>query len=92
MLIDKEKIYQEAIDLWGINSQMIKTIEEMSELTSELCHELYDKGSIESIIEELADVEIMIEQMKAIFPSVEAIKNEKLKRLALLIDREKKEH
>ena len=33
-------------------------IEEMSELTKELCKELRDRGKIENIADELADVEI----------------------------------
>ena len=88
MLTNNDELYQKAMELWGIHSQMIKMIEEMSELTTELCYELYDKGSIEAIMEELADVEIMLEQIKAAFPSIRAIKKRKLERLALLIDRE----
>lgn len=87
--MEKAEIYQEAVDLWGIGSQIIKMIEEMSELTAELCYELYDRGSVEAIMEELADVEIMLEQLKVVFPSTEAIKKEKLERLALLIEKEK---
>lgn len=88
MLINNDELYQKAMELWGIHSQIIKMIEEMSELTTELCYELYDKGSIEAIMEELADVEIMLEQMKVAFPSIQAIKKKKLERLALLIEKE----
>lgn len=90
-MMTSEEIYQKAWDLWGANSQMIKMIEEMSELTTELCYELYDKGSVKAIMEELADVEIMLNQMKVIFPSIEAIKKKKLERLALRVV-EKKEY
>lgn len=89
MLTNNNELHQEAMELWGVHSLMIKMIEEMSELTTEFYHELYDRGSIEAIMEKLADVEIMLEQMKVAFPSIQAIKKRKLERLASLIDREK---
>ena len=42
-------------------------IEEMSELTKELCKDLRDRGNIENIADEIADVEITIAQIKNIY-------------------------
>lgn len=81
-------LYQEAVKLWGFDSQVQMMIEEMAELTTALCHVLRAKGSIENVVEEIADVEIMLEQMKVIFPSIERIKKEKLKRLENLLKME----
>ncbi len=82
---EEEKIYQEAIELFGVTSQKIMVIEEMSELTKELCKELRDRGNIENIADELADVEITLAQIKNIYgisENVEKHKDFKLKRFA----------
>lgn len=82
---EENKIYQEAIDFFGMTSQKIMVIEEMSELTKELCKELRDRGDIEHIADELADVEITLAQLKSIYnihQAVEEHKDFKLKRLA----------
>lgn len=50
---------KEIADYYGINVQTLKLIEELSELIRALCRQDYD-----NIIEELADVEIMLEQVK----------------------------
>jgi NTP pyrophosphatase (non-canonical NTP hydrolase) len=79
-------IYKEAIGLFGTLSQKIMVIEEMSELTKELCKELRDRGNIENIADELADVEITLAQIKIIYDIEETVKKHKdfkLKRFAL---------
>lgn len=84
--MDKEqenKIYNDAIEFFGVTSQKIMVIEEMSELTKELCKELRNRGDIEHIAEELADVEITLAQIKKIYNihhKVEEQKDYKLKR------------
>ncbi|MBO6087960.1 hypothetical protein J6P92_06420 [bacterium] len=86
--MDKEqelKIYNEAIEFFGNTSQKIMVIEEMSELTKELCKELRDRGNIENIADELADVEITLAQLKIIYDIhdlVEQHKDFKLHRFA----------
>ena len=79
------KIYNEAIDFFGVESQKIMVIEEMSELTKELCKELRNRGDVAHIAEELADVEITLAQLKMIYnihQAVEEQKDYKLNRLA----------
>ena len=78
------KIYNEAIEFFGNTSQKIMVIEEMSELTKELCKELRDRGNIENIADELADVEITLAQLKIIYniyDLVEEHRDFKLRRL-----------
>ena len=80
----ENKIYQDAIDFFGDESQKIMVIEEMSELTKELCKELRHRGEVEHIADELADVEITLAQIKKIYhiaQTVEEHKNYKLNRL-----------
>lgn len=89
--LKEENLYQKAASLWGFEFQTRMMIEEMAELTTALCHISRNRGSIEAVMEEIADVEIVLNQMKIIFPSIEAIKKKKLERLALRVD-EKKEY
>ena len=57
----------QAIKQHGAPTQTIKAIEEMSELQKELCKHLAGKNNVSEIAEEIADVEIMLTQMKLIF-------------------------
>ncbi|MBO7333029.1 MAG: hypothetical protein J6U64_05135 [Alphaproteobacteria bacterium] len=74
--MDKEqeqKIFRDAIDYFGDTSQKIMVIEEMSELMKELCKELRDRGNIDNIAEEVADVEITLSQIKMIYDIEDAV-------------------
>lgn len=52
---------------YGKDSQVLIAIEEMSELTKELCKYFRRFDRKNEIIEEIADAEIMIEQLKCLF-------------------------
>lgn len=83
-----EDIYKSAIDKFGENAQIRMCFEEMSELQKELCKYLRQKGNYEHTCEELADVEIMLEQLKLMFNcqnKVQQYKEQKLHRLKLLL-------
>ena len=71
------KIYKDAIEFFGDLSQKVMVIEEMSELTKELCKELRDRGNVENIADELADVEITLAQIKMIYNIEEMVKEHK---------------
>ena len=51
----------------GGKTQIIKTCEEMSELQTALLHYCNGKDSVSHVTEEIADVLVMIEQLKIIF-------------------------
>ena len=58
-------ICKRALETWGETAQMLMVIEEMSELTKEILKNINrHKDNISEIIEETADVEIMLEQLK----------------------------
>ena len=83
------KVYDKAIAKWGKTAQLIMFIEEASELTKELTKDLRNQGDKKAIIEEIADVEIMLEQLKIIYKCsspLEEIKKIKLARLEERID------
>lgn len=61
------EILYEAIYIYGIDKQLDMCIEEMSELTKEICKYKRGKCNYDEIIEEIADVYIMLEQLKIIF-------------------------
>lgn len=82
--LSKEDIYIGALAKWGAELQTVMVFEEMSELQKELSKNLRGKNNIENIAEEIADVEIMLEQMKILFninEEVEEMKKYKIKRL-----------
>ena len=54
------------IDKYG-NMQLVIAIEELSELQKEISKNLRKKGSREHIIEEMADVQLIIEELKVFF-------------------------
>ena len=83
-----KEVYQMFIDNYGIKSQRLLCIEEMSELTKELCKiNRYagtdkEKQVIENIKEEIADVLNMVEQLEYIFGAddIEKIRTDKIER------------
>ena len=87
----KNDIYAKAVDWWGYNSQMLMAVEEMAGLTDVLMKLQRGRTSREEVAEEIADVQIMMEQLAFIFGrrDVELIKAEKLKRLAGIIKKQK---
>ena len=81
---DKCKLYRQALEKWG-TAQIIIAFEEMAELQKELSKYLRGRENTTEIAEEIADVEIMLEQMKILFDiykKVEEFKKYKLERLA----------
>ena len=72
------------IDYYGKESQVLRAIEEMSELTKELCKDHRGKDNRQEIIEEISDVELMLDQLKIIFDinqmTIDYVKGQKIKR------------
>ncbi|MDT3387233.1 MAG: hypothetical protein LIR46_05645 [Bacteroidota bacterium] len=58
---------ERAVDVYGIQAQIIKAIEEMAELTKELCKDGGVGDRVDLIAEEMADVEIMLEQLRYVY-------------------------
>ena len=81
-------ILQVAINRWGHDSQMDQLIEECAELIVAIHHLRRSKDNLLPVLEELADVEIMLEQMSIIFDRelIEQIKFQKMTRLAQRLD------
>ena len=59
--------YKQAIKTYGEHAQKLMAIEEMSELTKEICKDFRGKLNREHLIEELADVTITIDQLMIMY-------------------------
>ena len=59
--------YKQAIETYGEKVQKLMAIEEMSELTKEICKDFRCKLDREHLIEEMADVLIMLDQMLILY-------------------------
>lgn len=84
--MDEKRIYRAALKLWGADAQTLMAFEEMAELQKELCKHARGKDNREAIAEEIADVEIMLGQMKILHVCTEAAaeyRESKLRRLAI---------
>lgn len=83
-------VYGRALKTWGKNPQMLQVIEEMSELAKEILKNVNrGKENVAEIIEETADVEIMLEQLKVCYgitEQVEKYKAEKLTKIEKRLD------
>lgn len=77
----RQVILLKAIRTFGKESQCRMMIEEMSELTKALC-KLPRDGPVENVLEEMADVQIMLDQMKLLFGDTAEMEAVKLGRLA----------
>ncbi len=81
--IEKIKLYNDLVEFFGPAHQSLVCIEEMSELTKELIKFERGESNYEQIAEEIADVQIMLEQIIRIYGVNEEVKvytNQKLKR------------
>jgi hypothetical protein len=57
----------EAVEKWGKPIQLIMCIEEMAELTKEISKYFRGRDNYDQLLEETADVYIMLEQLKIMF-------------------------
>lgn len=64
---DRKSVYVTAIEKWGIDAQACMAIEEMSELTKEICKVRRGKNDLDALADEIADVTIILEQLRIMF-------------------------
>lgn len=80
--MDETQVFNTAIKVYGDITQEQVAIEECRELIQAICNKY--RGRKHNIAEEIADVEIMLEQLKIInncHNDVETIKRQKISRL-----------
>ena len=64
---ERRAAYEAAEQAWGVDAQLTMAVEEMSELTKEICKMKRGKVDFEALADEIADVTIMLEQLKLFF-------------------------
>jgi hypothetical protein len=92
----EQELYERALEYWGRHAQIDMMIEEASELIVALQHfkrhamnrriNEFNRCYVEHVCEEIADVDIMLHQMKLIF-SKEDIAKWRYKKLCRLVER-----
>lgn len=86
----RHAILQAAISTFGGNAQIDMCLEEMSKLAKALLKERRYRGGGDytrlagDILEEMADVQIMLDQLRLIYGETDRIEEVKLQRLAAL--------
>jgi len=84
-------LFKECVIRWGNTSQIIMAIEELNELSVELCHQLRANKphDVIKIIEELTDVKLMLDQIQFIFNisdgKLNNMRHKKIQRLKKLL-------
>ena len=88
-IVGSNQILHAAIDAYGKEAQTLMLFEEAAELEKELCKNARGKCNQDAIAEEIADLEIMLAQIKIIHgisdSQLNLIKCEKIKRLGTRI-------
>ena len=79
-----------ALEHYGVHHQIVKCMEECGELIQALARNMCGEEDIENVVEELADVEIMLMQMRTVFgrPEVHRAMAQKLARLKMRMEEE----
>lgn len=60
-------VYQDALQTFGEDAQIRKAIQELTELLLAICHFPEGKCGRDSLVDEIADVTIMCEQLRMIY-------------------------
>ncbi len=85
MTDQERRVFERALEHYGPELQTTVLVEEMAELQKELCKYRRGRANYDHIAEEIADVSIMLDQMKLLFQcggAVQAWRLEKVRRLA----------
>lgn len=82
--LDRRLVYANAREKFGERNQMIVAVEELSECQKEICKILRGGEDYRHLAEEIADAQIMLEQLTTMFALHDCVENymdAKLKRL-----------
>ena len=92
---EEKKFFKKSILHFGTDVQMTMCIEECAELIQAISKfKRGKKNAIDNLLEEIADVQIMLDQMKLMFDNnderISLIRTQKLNRLKSIIDDQNK--
>lgn len=83
-MMDMEMLCTQAVKHFGSDSRILLAIEEMAELQKELCKHSRGRDNYYNIAEEIADVQIMLEQLMIMFDCRETVEEWKFAKLMRL--------
>jgi hypothetical protein len=84
----ENELYKRALKDWGKEPQMMQVIEEMAELTKEILKNINrKKDNVAELIEETADVEIMLGQLKCCYGIEQQVKQYKENKMQMIAAR-----
>ena len=83
----RKKVYEAALMRYGSEPQMLKAVEEMAELTKVLAKRMNGEGTMDELIDEIADVTIMMEQLRMIHGVGRAVQDRIDYKICRLADR-----
>ena len=72
-MMDMKETCRQAVNHFGADSRILLAIEEMAELQKELCKHSRGRDNYYNIAEEIADVQIMLEQLMILFDCRETV-------------------
>jgi len=78
---DSEIVYHEALELWGKELQLNMVFEELGELISTLSRVIRGRTEPDKLAEEIADAEIMLEQLKIIYNNDKEVEDAKIRKI-----------
>lgn len=83
MTEEEYEVYSQALNKWGAESQIMMLFEEIAELQNAICKYSRKRNNIYDVATEIADVQIMAEQMSILFGKkiVDSEKKQKFVRL-----------
>lgn len=89
-IIHKDAICYTALEHYGPHHQIVKCMEECGELIRALARHLCEENNRENVVEELADVDIMLAQMRYVFGQQDTARArvQKLARLKMRMEEE----
>lgn len=85
--MNERQVLGRAVSFYGSEIQRVVAIEKLSELQKELCKSLRGQTDKEHIAEEIADVQIMMEQMMILYELHYYVASWKQKKIDRLRDR-----
>ena len=86
---ERAKVYTNALATYGITGQLLKTLEELTEVQVEIHRVLEGRPDIHHLAEEVADATLMLEQVRLFFginDEVCEVMDNKVVRLQRMID------
>ena len=85
--MNKRELYRKAFEKWGSNMQLVIAIEELSELQKVCCKKIRGSEDLDDITDEIADVEIMCEQLRVLYGIDAQVEHTKLLKIERLEER-----